>query len=267
LKEKQQDLNGTVKILFQPAEESSNGAVHIINTDILSDVKAIFGVHSAPDLAVGEVGIIVGPVTASVDRFEIEVTGVGAHAAHPDLGIDPIVISAHIITALQTIVSRNLDPFDTALISVTNLHSGSTWNVIPPTAYMEGTVRTLNAKTREFIPSRMRCIAEQVAAAFGAKAKLNWHPSTPATNNSKVWAEFAKQIAIEKSLQIAPYSVSLIGEDFAAYQEKIEGVFLFVGTGKNFPLHHPKFYVDTNAIIGSVEYFVHLAEQSMNRLA
>ena len=155
LKEKQKELNGTVKILFQPGEESSNGAEKVLKTNILSDVKAIFGIHATPDLKVGEVGIAEGAPTAAVDRFEIEVTGVGAHAAHPDQGVDPIVISAQIITAFQSIISRNLDPFDTAVISITSLHSGNTWNVIPTHANMVGTVRTLNAKTREFIPNRM----------------------------------------------------------------------------------------------------------------
>ena len=264
LKEKQKELNGTVKIIFQPAEEISQGANLIINTKVLADVNAIFGIHASPNLSVGEVGIKEGAVTSAVDRFEIEVCGKGTHAAQPHLGIDPIVVSAHIITALQTIISRNVDPFDTALLSITNLHSGNTWNVIPTTAYMEGTVRTLNPKTREFIPKRMKAIAEQIAGAFDATVTFTWFPTAPATNNTTEWVEFSKDIAIKNGLKVKPYAATLIGEDFAFYQELMSGTFIFVGTDQSYPLHHPKFMINTDAILVSSRYLAELAENAMN---
>jgi len=266
LKEKQKELNGTIKILFQPAEESSNGAEKVLETNVLSDVKAIFGIHANPDLKVGEIGIVEGAPTAAVDRFEIEVTGVGSHAAHPEEGVDPIVVTAQIVTAFQTIISRNIDPFDTAVISITSLHSGSTWNVIPTSANMVGTVRTLNAKTREYIPNRMKSMAEQIAAAFGAIIKFSWFSGPSATNNRKEWVEFSKDVAKTNDLKVNPYKPTLIGEDFAYYQEKIAGTFIWVGTDASYPLHNPKFLVNTDAIFSSSKYFASLAENALIKL-
>lgn len=154
LKKDQSKLNGTVRILFQPAEESSHGAEEILKTDALDGVEAVFGLHSAPDLDVGVLGTNVGPLTAAVDRFEIEVIGRGTHAAHPEIGIDPIIIVSNIITALQTIISRNLCPSNSAVLSVTHVESGHTWNVIPERAYIEGTVRTLDEQDRILVPKK-----------------------------------------------------------------------------------------------------------------
>lgn len=262
LKQKQAELNGTVKIIFQPAEEASYGAQCVLETNALSDVKAIFGIHATPSLSVGEVGMIEGPATAAVDRFEIEVEGKGTHAANPHLGIDPIIIASHIINGLQTIVSRNLNPFDTALLSVTHLVSGNTWNVIPTKAYMEGTVRTLNKDTREFIPLRMKQLAEQIAASFGGMAEFRWFPGAPATNNREEWIEFSKKVATDNGLKIKPYAAALIGEDFSYYQEVMGGAFIFTGTDCPYPLHHPKFMVNTDAIYVNARYLADLVEQA-----
>ena len=148
LKEKESSLSGTVRFIFQPAEESSNGACNVIEAGHLRGVQAIFGMHNKPDLPVGTIGIKDGPLMAGVDRFEIEIHGVGTHQLYQMLG-NPIVASSQIVMALQTIVSRNISSSHNAVVSVTNIHSGNTWNVIPEKAILEGTVRTFQAETRE----------------------------------------------------------------------------------------------------------------------
>ncbi|MBU3180105.1 amidohydrolase [Clostridium psychrophilum] len=264
LKQQEATLPGTVRIIFQPAEETGKGAESILKTGVLSDVDAIFGLHCAPDLEVGSFGTNVGALTAAVDRFEIKINGIGTHASSPEKGIDPIVVAAHIITALQTIVSRNVSAFDQALISVTHMESGNTWNVIPTEAYLEGTVRTVNAKTREFVPSKMRQIVKGMADSFGATAELKWYSGPPATNNTKDWASVALDVAIQQGYVIKKLPKTLIGEDFAYYQEKISGAFVNIGTGVSYSLHHPKFKVDDATLLPGSKYFAQLAKCALD---
>jgi len=263
LKQLEHTLPGTVRFIFQPAEETAHGAEQILSTGILSNVQAIFGLHNKPNLPVGSIGTAAGALTAAVDRFEIEISGVGTHAAHPEKGIDPIIVSAYIVTALQTIVSRNINAFDQALVSITHLKSGNTWNVIPETAYLEGTVRTLNAETRNFIPQRLRQIIKGIAESFGATAELKWYPGPPATNNTTEWVNVAIEVAEEVGYEIEEVSLDLGGEDFAYYQEKIPGAFINVGTGYSYPHHHPKFAIDEAAILSGAQYFAKLAERAL----
>lgn len=263
LKEREEELKGTVKILFQPAEETGHGAEQIIKTGVLDDVQAIFGLHTTSNLPVGQIATAVGPLTSAVDRFEINITGVGAHAAEPDKGIDPIVVAANIITSLQTIISRNINPFDQALISVTHIESGKTWNVIPKSAYLEGTVRTLNLKTRKFIEKRIADVVDGAAKTFGAEVEFKWHQGPPATNNDERWVEVATDVGNEEGLEVKIISPGLGGEDFAYYQENILGAFIYVGTGKSYPHHHPKFQIDQDALKGSASYFAALAERAL----
>ncbi|MCB2294398.1 amidohydrolase [Clostridium algoriphilum] len=263
LKQQESTLCGTVRFIFQPAEEKGHGAEEILVTGALSGVGAIFGLHSAPDLEVGSLGTNVGPLTAAVDRFEIEIEGLGTHASSPEKGIDPVIVAAHIVTALQTIVSRNVSAFDQALVSVTQLKSGNTWNVIPTKAYIEGTVRTLKKETREFIPKKMQQKIKGMADSFGAKAELKWYPGPPATNNSEEWTAVALEVAKEQEYEIKGVPPSLGGEDFAYYQEQIPGVFVNIGTGLSYSLHHPKFTVDDAAILPSANYFTKLARRAL----
>ena len=267
LKQQEATLPGTVRIIFQPAEETGMGAESILETGALSDVDAIFGLHSAPDLEVGSFGTNVGALTAAVDRFEIEINGIGTHASSPEKGIDPIVVAAHIITALQTIVSRNVSAFDQALISVTHVESGNTWNVIPTVAYLEGTVRTVSAQTRELVPSKMRQIVKGMADSFGATAELKWYSGPPATNNTKDWTSVALGVAIQQGYVIKKLPKTLIGEDFAYYQEKISGAFVNIGTGVSYSLHHPKFKVDDAALLPGAKYFAQLAKRALDIIA
>lgn len=265
LQERKEKLHGNVKILFQPAEESSHGAETVLQTGILSDVEAIFGLHTAAYLPVGTLGIRAGSVMAAVDRFELNITGTGCHGGHPDEGVDTILVAASVIQALQSIVSRNLNPFHTGVVSVTRIHGGNTWNVIPDKVELEGTVRSMDKEDRVFIEKRMRGIAENIAAAYGAKAELLWYLGPPATVNEETWSAFAEDVAKECGYEVVPQRNSTGGEDFAFYLEKIPGCFINVGTGVGYPNHHPQFYADEAALAPAAEYFARLLEEALGK--
>ncbi len=263
LQEQQEHLHGKVKILFQPAEESSVGALEVIKTGVLSDVEAIYGMHIEINQPVGSVGITSGSVTAAVDRFIVKLTGKGTHAAHPQDGIDPVLVASQIVTLAQSIVSRNLDPFSQGLLSITRVSAGNTWNVIPQTAELEGTVRTMGRHNRRLVEERFRTLVQHIALSQGAEAEINWLAGPPATDNAPCFEPVASAVAEELGLEITVPSPSLGGEDFAFYQEMIPGFFIHIGTGESYPNHHPKFQVDTNALEPAVDYFTALAQKTL----
>lgn len=265
LQERKEELQGNVKILFQPAEESSHGAETVLETGVLSDVTAIFGLHTAAYLPVGTLGIRAGSVMAAVDRFELNITGTGCHGGHPDEGVDTILVAASVIQAFQSIVGRNLNPFHTGVVSVTRINGGNTWNVIPDKVELEGTVRSMEKDDRIFIERRMREIAEHTAAAYGTNAELLWYPGPPATVNEKAWSAFAQKVAEESGFEVVPQRNSTGGEDFAFYLEKIPGCFINVGTGVGYPNHHPKFYADEAALTPAAEYLEKLLVEALRQ--
>ncbi|MGG0458929.1 M20 peptidase aminoacylase family protein [Bacillus mycoides] len=267
LKEKEASLNGTVRFIFQAAEESGNGACKVVEAGHLKNVQAVFGMHNKPDLPVGTIGIKDGPLMAGVDRFEIEIHGVGTHAAVPDAGVDPIVASSQIVMALQTIVSRNISSSHNAVVSVTNIHSGNTWNVIPEKAILEGTVRTFQAKTREKIPALMERIIKGISDALGVKTEFRFYPGPPAVQNDKVLTNLSVQIAEKMDLNVISPTPSMAGEDFSFYQQEIPGSFVFMGTSGTHEWHHPAFTVDEEALPISAEYFALLAEEAIHQLS
>lgn len=266
IKKNQHDLRGTVKFIFEPSEESANGAKKIIETGALEDVEVIFGLHNVPNLDVGIMGIKSGAMTAAVDRFEIKIFGIGSHAAKPEKSVDPIIISSNIINSLQTIVSRNISPMNEALLSITHIESGNCWNIIPDYSYMEGTVRTLDSETRKLIPSRMKNIINGIAQSFGGQAEFIWHSGHPATTNNKEWVEIAGDIGKRLGYKVTENSMGLEGEDFAYYQENIPGAFIIFGIGKNYAHHHPKFSINENSIISCSRYFANLSEEALSIL-
>ncbi|CAH2466636.1 MULTISPECIES: M20 peptidase aminoacylase family protein [Bacillus] len=267
LKEKEASLNGTVRFIFQAAEESGNGACKVVEAGHLKNVQAVFGMHNKPDLPVGTIGIKDGPLMAGVDRFEIEIHGVGTHAAVPDAGVDPIVASSQIVMALQTIVSRNISSSHNAVVSVTNIHSGNTWNVIPEKAILEGTVRTFQTKTRKKIPALMERIIKGISDALGVKTEFRFYPGPPAVQNDKVLTDFSIQIAEKMNLNVISPTPSMAGEDFSFYQQEIPGSFVFMGTSGTHEWHHPAFTVDEEALPISAEYFALLAEEAIHQLS
>lgn len=266
LKAKERELRGTVYLIFQPAEEAPGGARKVMETGVLKDVQAIFGLHTSPLYDVGTLGIRSGAVTASVDKFTVTFHGKGTHAAHPERGIDPIVMAASFVTAAQSIVSRNIDPAHPGLVSITHIESGNTWNVIPESSWLEGTVRCLTAEDRKLIKKRIYELAEGQAASFGGHAELTWYAGPPATDNTPDWTDFAIEVAKEAELDVVPAPVNLAGEDFAYYQEEIPGVFVLVGTGKSPANHNPKFHVDPAALGPAARYMARLAVEAFVRL-
>ncbi|MFB5269373.1 amidohydrolase [Paenibacillus enshidis] len=266
LQERADELHGTVRILFQPAEELAVGARAVIETGVLTGVSAIFGMHNKPDLPVGTVGIRTGPLMASVDRFEIEVQGKGGHAGMPEAAIDPVVVSSAIVGALQTLVSRNASPKHSAVVSVCKLQAGATWNVIPDTGLLEGTVRTFEPEARIRIPEQMKRVVEGVAAGYGAEAALNWMGMLPAVNNEANMAEIMHAAAEAQGLQVVEAEPTMGGEDFALYQEHVPGCFIWMGTSGTEQWHHPKFTLNEEALSISAALFAETAVQALKAL-
>ncbi len=255
LNEQKEQLHGTVLIIFQAAEEVAQGAAKVLESGVLDQVTAIFGFHNDPSLPVGTLGTKVGELTAAVDRFEIQIKGEGAHGAKPHEGVDPLIVLAQIIQAFQPIISRNLAPDSHAVLSITQVHSGETWNVIPDGAYLEGTVRNFSAANRAKVEQRIRKILAGIALANEIEIELIWHASCPSVTNDEKLTELSLAVAQEVGYDTQIVKESAIGEDFAYYQEKIPGSFVMIGSGGPYELHHPKFKVDDQALFPIVQYF------------
>ncbi|WP_409308338.1 M20 peptidase aminoacylase family protein [Pectobacterium sp. B1J-3] len=267
LKKIEPELKGTVRILFQAAEETGLGAPEVIATGALDNAAAIFGIHNDPTLPVGVIGGKDGALTAGVDRFEIKIAAKGCHAAKPHEGNDPIIILGQLISSVQTIISRSVPSDNNAVVSITQVHSGSTWNVIPDTAYVEGTVRTFSQDVRDLIEARFRQIVAGIASTFGAEIEFIWHAGPPSVVNTAEWVEFALNVANDEGFEARRVEASPIGEDFAFYQQKLPGTFMMVGSGGPYALHHPKFRVDDRALFPTAHYLYQVAKQSLERLS
>jgi len=265
LQERRNELKGNVRILFQPAEETSQGAVLVEKAGVLDGVEAIFGMHNKPDLPVGTIGVREGALMASVDRFEIEICGVGGHAGIPNNAIDPIVVTGQMISALQGIVSRNLSSFHNAVISITQVHSGNTWNVIPEKAEMEGTVRTFQNEAREIIPDLMKRTVEGIASAYGAKVDFRWYPYIPVVDNSPLFTKVAAETARDLGYEVVTAAQSQAGEDFAYYQTMLPGFFVWMGVDGPKEWHHPSFTLKEEALLVAAQYFAKLSINVLNQ--
>jgi amidohydrolase len=267
LHRRRERLKGRVRMIFQPAEEIALGARAMIRAGVLEGVDAILGMHNKPELPVGIVGIRAGALMASVDRFRIRVTGKGGHGAIPDAAVDPIVAASAIVGALQTVVSRNVSPLDSAVVSVCRFHAGATWNVIPDHAELEGTARTFDADVRRRIPERIRRVAEGVAAGYGASAELIWTEGQHFVNNDPAMAALMTRAAEELGLQVVEARPTTAGEDFSVYQEHVPGCFIWMGTSGTEEWHHPKFTLNEDALPVSAALFAHAAELALEALA
>lgn len=266
LKNRQDRIKGTVRLVFQPAEETGHGAKSIIASGGLEDVEAIFGLHNDPLSEVGVFGVKDGVLTAGVDRFEINIKGKGSHAARPQEGIDPIVIAAEIISRLQSIVSRQTKPSESVVISVTQIRSGNTWNVIPETAYLEGTVRTLKEEIRQTMPEKIERVIKGITETYGAVGELVWHAGPPSVNNDPEWTNFASHIAETNGYKVVEIEPTSGGEDFSFYQQSIRGAFVNIGVAGEYRLHHPKYTLNEEAILPAAYYFADLAERALNKI-
>jgi amidohydrolase len=262
-----------VSFVFQPAEEGGAGAAKMIADGCLdgsllgSPIDHMFGLHCWPRLPLGVVGTRHGPLLAASDRFEISVRGVGSHAAFPHASRDPIVAAAAIVTALQTIASRNVDPLDSIVVSITMLHAGTAFNVIPPEAKISGTVRWLLPQTMQLAQRRLKDISESVAAGFGCTAQLDYHLNYPVTLNHPemvdVFNSVAEQTLMQDQVVEIPQPV-MGGEDFSFYGQRVPSCFFVLGLippGRDAmpDLHQPDFDFNDDAIATGVEMFCRLA--------
>ena len=265
LKEAEDSLNGTVRIIFQPAEEAPSGAREIINAGGLKDVEAIFGIHSAPIFEVGTLGIAKGPTCAAVEKFKIVLKGKGTHAAHPELGVDPLLAASQFVGAVQSIVSRNITPGDPAVVSVTRLDAGTSWNIIPDSVELEGTIRTYSKEARSLAKTTFERILKGTALSFGVSADLSWVVEIPATDNDANLSEFATKVARDLNFDVQNSPQSMGGEDFSLYQEKVKGLFIQFGTGHGAPNHNPLFKVDPKAIYPTSVYLSELIKRYLEQ--
>ena len=254
-------LPGTVKLAFQPAEEISNGAAAMIQDGALDGptVDAVFGIHLWNDLPAGTIGLMPGPVMASVDEFEIAILGKGGHAASPHQAVDPVLIAAHTVTALQSLVSRRRNPFEEGVVSVTQLNAGHAFNVIPDRADLRGTVRTFGGKFYEAAPSLVQDTAQGIAAAFGATAEVRYRRlSQPLVNDAAMTAVMqgvARDVVGRE--RVIDGIRTMGGEDMSLFLARVPGAFAFVGSAapgtRGSPHHSPTFDIDEESLVIGTE--------------
>ncbi|CAN5283375.1 M20 aminoacylase family protein [soil metagenome] len=259
------NFRGAVAVIFQPAEEGGGGGREMVEDGLIErfGIEQLFGMHNEPGVPVGDFTIRSGAFMAAYDEIDVTVTGRGAHAAMPHQGVDPIYIGAQIITALQGIVSRNTDPLESLVVSVTKFHAGDAYNVIPPTAVLAGTVRTFSKDVRNDAERRIRQIVEGVAAALGGEAALRYRRNYPVTFNhdkeTRIAAEVAREIAGERHVDSNARPI-MGAEDFAFMLEAKPGAMIFLGNGDTAYCHNPDYDFNDAAIPFGVSYWVSLAE-------
>lgn len=265
LQERRESLRGRVRVFFQPAEETDQGGLEMLRTGLMEGCGAFAAIHTYPGFPAGKVGIKEGPVMAAVDRFAAVIRGAGSHAAMPHRGVDPIPAAAAAVLALQTLVSRGRDPFRPAVLSVTHLEAGNTWNVIPETAYIEGTARTLHPDDRAMLREGFARVVTNAAEAMGCTAEITWSTGTSAVVNDPGMCALARETAEKLGLAVGVQEETMGAEDFARYGAFGPSVFIRVGTGGSYPAHHPKFTVDPAALAPAAEFCAALAEAWLDR--
>ncbi|MBQ6562741.1 MAG: amidohydrolase [Clostridia bacterium] len=266
LKEREAELKGTVRLIFQPGEEINYGALAMLGTGLLDDVQEYYGLHTDPNIEAGTLGIRENAIMASPDWFGVTIEGKGGHGAQPHNCIDPVPAMASLILALQQVVSRRISPFSACVLSVTRASAGNTWNVIPGTAEIEGTIRTMSDEERDLGEQLIRQTAESVAVAYGCTAKVGYKRQSRPLINTPALAAFATGVAEEMGIPVIRQEPSMIGEDFAEYLKDHPGCFVRVGTGIGPALHHPKFTVDPSVLSGTAEFLARTAQKRLEAL-
>jgi hippurate hydrolase len=259
---------GTAVMIFQPAEEGGAGGQAMVKDGLMERfaIEEVYGMHNAPGLPVGAFAIRSGPIMASTDNITVEIEGVGAHAAQPHLGIDPIVVGAQIVSGLQTIVSRNVDPLEAAVVSICTFQAGSADNVIPQTALLRGTARSLKPQVRELLARRVAEVIEGTARLYGARIKFNWRQGYPVLSNHEQETAFAAMVAgqVAGATHVETNMAPIMGgEDFSYMLEQRPGAFIFVGNGESYGLHHPRYNFNDDVIPYGTSYWVRLVETAM----
>ena len=264
-------FRGTVKIIFQPAEEGPGGAAPMIAAGVLHnpDVDAIIGLHLWNNLPLGTVGVRSGPLMAAVELFDCEIQGKGGHGAIPQQTIDSIVVASQVVTALQTIVARNVNPLDAAVVTVGSFHAGRTHNVIADTAELSGTVRYFNPDLAALIPQRVEQVIAGVCQSHGATYRLHYRKLYPAVVNDGEIAALVRSVAetvVEPAAGVVPDCQTMGGEDMSYFLQQVPGCYFFLGSaneslGLAYPHHHPRFDFDETALGTGVELFVRCVEK------
>ncbi|MDW8847732.1 amidohydrolase [Erwinia sp. MMLR14_017] len=266
LKARESELNGRVRLLFQPAEEIARGAREFIAAGVLDQVQAIFGMHNEPNLPTGTFATRGGAFYANADKFRVKVTGKGAHAGHPEQGVDTILVASQIIQGLQGLVSRNFNTLESLVLSITRIDGGKTWNVLPGSVEFGGTARTHDSGVRAELEQRVRQLVESFAEANGAHASLIWQAGPPVLVNDERWANFSSEVAQQAGYRVQKADLHLGGEDFAFYLQSVPGAFVSIGSGSAAGLHHAAFNPDEASIAPAARYFAELAVQAIQHL-
>ena len=259
---------GTAVLIFQPAEEGGAGAKAMIDDGLFSrfPIDAIYGLHNYPGVPVGEFALRAGPIMAAADEITINITGKGAHAARPHYSIDPVLVGSHIVTALQSVVSRSIDPLESAVVSICVFKAGDTNNVIPQTAFLHGTARSFKPDVRDTLEERVKKIASGTAEIFGAKVEVVFERGYPVVVNEAASTDFAAKIAqgIAPSGRVNTQVAPVMGaEDFAYYLEHKPGAFIFAGNGETASLHHPSYDFNDKLLPYGISYWTKLIETAL----
>ncbi len=262
------NFDGSVAVIFQPAEEGGGGGREMVEDGMMDrfNIQEVYGLHNWPGVPVGNFGTRPGALMAATDIFTIDIQGSGGHAAKPHETIDPIVIASHIILALQSIASRSVDPIKSVVVSVTTCNAGTAFNVIPDTASLNGTVRTLDESVRDLTEQRIQEVVEYTAKAHGATAVLDYKRNYPVVMNHVKETSFAVDIASGISGEDrvdTDASPTMGGEDFAFMLNARPGSFIFLGNGDTAPVHHPKYNFNDEIIPVGCSYWAKLVETAM----
>jgi amidohydrolase len=258
---------GDAVVIFQPAEEGGAGAAAMIKDGLLDRfaVDQVFGMHNGPGIPIGSFAIRPGPIMASTDAVDIRIEGRGGHAARPHISIDSVLVGAQLVTALQSIVSRSVDPLESAVVSICEFHAGNARNVIPQTAELKGTIRSLTPEVRALVERRLREVIDGVARMTGAKIDLNFERGYPMVVNhaaqTDIAIEVAKKVAGEGNVHEMPPLMG--GEDFAYMLERRPGAFIFCGNGDTAGLHHPAYDFNDDAIVYGTSFWIKLVENTL----
>ena len=260
------NFDGTAVVMFQPAEEGGGGGKEMCDDGMMErfGIDEVYGMHNWPQMPVGQFAIRPGAFFAASDMFDIKITGKGGHAAKPQETIDPTVVASHLVLALQSIVSRNANPVDQMVVSVTSFETSSTaFNVIPESVHLRGTVRTLSAEMRDLAERRLIELAEGTAAAFGASADAEFRRTYPVMSNSDTQTEFAAKVAKSVSGDCADADLVMGGEDFSFMLEERPGAYILIGNGDTAAVHNPNYNFNDDAIPAGCSWWAEIIEQGM----
>lgn len=260
------NFDGTVVVIFQPAEEGGGGGREMCEDGMMDKfgIQEVYGMHNWPGRPVGSFAIRAGAFFAATDQFEIVVEGKGGHAAKPQETVDSVLIAAHLVTALQSIASRNADPVDQVVVSVTSIESSSkAFNVIAQRTHLKGTIRTMSKEMRALAEARLKAIAEGTCKTFGAEAKISFYHGYPSMVNHPEQTEFAASVATKVSGACEEAPLVMGGEDFAYMLEERPGAYILVGNGDTAAVHHPEYNFDDEAIPAGCSWWAGIVEERM----